>query len=54
MTFNLRIDDITDYKIKKIAEEEQRSKNKQIEYILQEFIKEYENKKGIIKTDNIY
>ena len=42
MTFNLRLSDELDYKIKAIAKKEQRSKNKQIEYILQEYVKDYE------------
>ena len=51
MTFNLRLSDELDYKIKIIAKNEQRSKNKQIEYILQEYVKDYENKNGIIEPE---
>ncbi len=53
MTFNLRLQDITDYKIKFIAKKENRSKNKQIEYILNEFIIKYEEIHGIIKNNEI-
>lgn len=51
MTFNLRISDEVDYKIKKIAKEEQRSKNKEIEFILQEYIKKYELMNGKIEIN---
>ena len=51
MTFNLRISDELDYKIKIIAKNEQRSKNKEIEYILQEYVKTYEMNNGKIKVD---
>ena len=53
MSFNLRIDEITDEKIKKIAEIEQRSKNKEIEFILKEYIKKYETLNGKLEI-NIY
>ena len=48
MTFNLRIDDELDYKIKHIAKEQQRSKNKQIEFILNSYVKAYEENNGQI------
>lgn len=51
MTFNLRLRDETDYKIKIIAKTENRSKNKQIEYILNQFIEKYEQANGIIEFD---
>lgn len=53
MTFNLRIDDTLDKKLKIIAKQKQRSKNKQIEYILQKYVKEYEERNGkiIIEED---
>lgn len=41
VNFNLRIPEEINNEIIKIAEEEGRSKNKQIEYILKEFIKRY-------------
>ena len=46
--FNLRIDDTLNEKLIKIAEEEGRSKNKQIEYILKEYVKNYERNTGEI------
>ncbi len=51
MTFNLRLSDEVDYKIKKIAQLEQRSKNKEIEFILIEYIKKYEMNNGKIEID---
>lgn len=48
MGFQLRLTDELDEKIKAIAELEQRSKNKEIEYILTKYIKEYESKNGEI------
>ena len=51
MTFNLRISDEIDYKIKKIAKIEQRSKKKEIEFILQEYVKKYEMLNGIIEIN---
>lgn len=50
MTFNLRISDELDVKIKKIAKIEQRSKNKEIEFILQEYVKKYEMLNGKIEN----
>lgn len=52
MTFNLRISDITDYKIKHIAKIENRSKNKQIEYILNSYISKYEEENGKIEIED--
>ena len=49
--FNVRIDDTLNEKLVYIAAEEGRSKNKQIEYILKEFVKQYEQKNGIIQTN---
>lgn len=51
MTFNLRLSDELDYKIKVIAKNEQRSKNKEIEYILQEYVKKYEMNNGKIEVN---
>lgn len=51
MTFNLRISDELDHKIKKLSKIEQRSKNKQIEYILQKYVKEYEQENGEIEIE---
>lgn len=39
--FNLRIDETLNDMLIKIAREEGRSKNKQIEYILKEYVKHY-------------
>ena len=39
--FNLRIDETLNDQLVKIAAEEGRSKNKQIEYILKEYVKQY-------------
>ena len=44
INFNLRLPEDINNKIVKIAEEEGRSKNKEIEYILREYIKKYEEK----------
>ncbi len=49
--FNVRIDEQLNDKLMKIASEEGRSKNKQIEYILKKFVKQYEQENGEIKTD---
>ncbi len=46
--FNLRIDETLNDKLIQIAAEEGRSKNKQIEYILKEYIKNYEKSNGAI------
>lgn len=47
----LRIKDTSFKKIKYIAEEQGRSANKQICYILEQFIKDYEKVNGEIKKD---
>ena len=39
--FNLRIDETLNEQLAAIAAEEGRSKNKQIEYILKEYVKKY-------------
>lgn len=46
--FNLRIDETLNDKLIQIAADEGRSKNKQIEYILKEYIKNYEKVNGTI------
>lgn len=46
--FNLRIDETLNDKLVGIAAEEGRSKNKQIEYILKEYVKKYEQSNGAI------
>lgn len=52
--FNLRIDEDLNEEIVKIAKEQGRSKNKQIEQILKEFVKKYheQNKKIEINQNN--
>ena len=49
MTTQLRIKDETAEKIKFIAEEKERSFNGQIEYILKQYIKDYERINGKIE-----
>ena len=46
--FNLRIDEDLNEQLIKIAQEEGRSKNKQIEYILKEYVKWYGKTNGNI------
>lgn len=49
--FNVRIDEQLNDKLMKIAQEEGRSKNKQIEFILKKFVKQYEQENGEINTN---
>lgn len=49
--FNLRIDETLNEQLIKIAEEEGRSKNKQIEYILKQYVKQYEYSNGAISIN---
>jgi len=51
--FNLRIQDIQDEKIKYIANNQQRSKNKQIEFILNQFIQDFEKVNGRITEKDL-
>ncbi len=51
INFNLRIPEDLNEKIIKIAEEQGRSKNKQIEQILKEFVTEYENRNSNISIN---
>lgn len=46
INFNLRIDEKINDKLIEIAEKQGRSKNKQIEFILKEFIEEFERKEN--------
>lgn len=46
--FNLRIDETLNDKLIQIAADEGRSKNKQIEYILKEYVKSYEKQNGTV------
>lgn len=55
MQFNLRIDDELNEELIKIAKEEGRSKNKQIEYILNQYVKKYREENtniNISQTNN--
>ena len=54
--FTLRLDLITHVKIRKIAEQEQRSMTNMIDYLIQKEIKRYEKKYGEIEVtdDDIY
>ncbi len=49
--FNLRIDEDLNERLIKIAEEEGRSKNKQIEYILKQYVRQYEQSNGAISIN---
>lgn len=51
MTFNLRISDELNEKLIKIAEQEGRSKNKQIEYILKSYVEQYQEQKNKININ---
>lgn len=50
--FNVRIDETLNKKLVYISAEKGRSKNKQIEYILKEFVKQYEQKNGIVPINS--
>ena len=49
---NLRIDDDLYLKIKHIADENSRSFNKEVEFILKNVVKEYEQQHGEIKVNS--
>lgn len=44
INFNLRIDEELNEQLQEIAKEEGRSKNKQIEIILKDYVKKYQDK----------
>lgn len=48
INFNLRISEELNEKLIKIAKEQGRSKNKQIEQIIKEYIERYENERNSI------
>jgi ribbon-helix-helix protein, copG family len=49
--FNLRIDEELNDELIKIAENEGRSKNKQIEQILKEYVRKYKNENASININ---
>ena len=49
--FNLRINETLNEQLIKIAAEEGRSKNKQIEYILKEYVKNYLKSNDTVSID---
>ena len=49
MCFNLRISEELNEKIKLLAKKEKRSKNQEIEYILEEYVKKYESENAPIQ-----
>lgn len=49
--FNLRISEEMSDKLTIIAQQEERSKNKQIEYILKKYIQQYEAENGTIEVN---
>lgn len=53
MGFQLRLDENTDIKITKIAKLEGRSKNKEIEHIIKEYIKTFEEVNGEISCEEV-
>lgn len=50
--FSLRIPDYLLEKLRFLAKQNKRSLNKEIEYVLEQYIAEYEKKHGIIKVTN--
>lgn len=51
VSFNLRLDDKTHAKVTKIAELQNRSLNKQVVHIVEQFIKDYEKINGQIDSE---
>ncbi len=49
--FSLRISEEMHYKLRVIAEAHKRSENKEIEFVLEEYIKQYEKEHGIIPEE---
>lgn len=54
--FTLRLDPVSHFKIKRIADSEMRSMTNMIEYLINKEIKRYEDEHGIIEVsdDDIY
>lgn len=50
--FSLRISEELIYKIKVIANRNKRSANKELEYVVEKYITEYESLNGEIEVDN--
>ena len=51
--FSLRISEELHRKLKVVAEQHKRSENKEIEYILEEYVRRFESEYGVIpETDN--
>lgn len=51
VSFNLRLSDETHGKVSKIAEQQNRSLNKQVVHIIEQFIKDYEKINGKVETE---
>ncbi len=51
--FSLRISEEMHYKLRVIADAHKRSENKEIEFVLGEYIKQYEKEHGIIPEEPI-
>lgn len=49
--FSLRISEELHEKLKYIARENKRSENKEIEFVLEQYVKKYEKENGKIKTE---
>ena len=54
--FTLRLDPVSHFKIKRIADSEMRSMTNMIEYLINKEIKRYEDEHGVIEVsdDDIY
>lgn len=54
--FTLRLDPVSHFKIKRIADNEMRSMTNMIEYLINKEIKRYEDEHGVIEVsdDDIY
>lgn len=49
--FSLRLDEETHEKLRLICEKQSRSQNKQMEYIVRQFISDYEKVNGTIESE---
>ncbi len=50
----MRLDEDVHYKIKYIAKENKRSLNNQLEFLTEEYIRKYEEEKGMIELPEEY